>query len=195
MQRLVTGTRALATEAVKKRAFSAQELGQMALAGELAEEKLAEETRYTSLPKLADSLVNVTLVDLRGKRFSVVGREGDSLVRAASSAGVKLLDDDSLGGGNPHEVIRNSRYAERLFGEGPVSWFSHVIVPNEWAKKMPPALWAEEEMLQWVPKRDKTPNSRLATEIRLTKALDGMVVVVPDRPPLSQEEYSRPYTA
>lgn len=183
-----------AAAAAAQRAFTAQELGEMALGGELPQEKLAEKHRYTELPKLADALVRVTLVDTRGKRFNLVGREGDTLVGAASSAGVTLLDDDSIGGGNPHEVIRNSRYSEKLFGEGAVSWFSHVIVPNEWAQKMPTALWAEQEMLQWIPKRDRSPNSRLATEIKLTKALDGLVVVVPDRPPQSQEHYSRPYT-
>jgi hypothetical protein len=47
------------------------------------------------------------------------------------------------------QVRRNARWTEKLFGEGPVSWFSHVIVPKMWAERMPEALWAEKEMLQW----------------------------------------------
>jgi hypothetical protein len=68
------------------------------------DKKLEEETRYTGLPKLADSLVNITLVDLRGKRYPLVGREGETLVQASMGAGLTLLDDDSMAGGNPMEV-------------------------------------------------------------------------------------------
>ena len=78
---------------------------------------------------------------------------------------------------------RSDRWVEDQYGEGPTSWASHVVIPKEWIGKIPEPLWGEKEILDLIDKEDVTPNSRLATEIRLTKDLDGMTVYVPDPPP------------
>ena len=93
------------------------------------------------------------------------------------------LEDDSTGGGGIHQVKRSDRWMEDLYGEGSYSWASHVVISKEWYDKIPEPLYAEKESLALVPHEDLTPNSRLATEIKLTKELDGMVVYVPDPPP------------
>jgi hypothetical protein len=72
---------------------------------------------------------------------------------------------------------------EDLYGEGSISWASHVVIPKEWFEKMPEPLYGEKETLALAPPEDLTPTSRLATEIKLTKDLDGMTVYVPDGPP------------
>ena len=95
--------------------------------------------------------------------------------QAAENYGTPVLEDDSSGGGFPHQVKHNERWTEDLFGEGPVSWQSHVVVPKEWLPKIPPPLAAEQEMIEYIPAMDRTPTSRLATEIVLTKELDGLV--------------------
>ena len=93
------------------------------------------------------------------------------------------LEDDSGGGGVTHQYRRSQRWVEDAYGEGPSSWASHVVIPKEWYEKLPVPMYAETEMLNLIDEEDRTPNSRLATEITLTKDLDGMTVYVPDPPP------------
>ena len=82
-----------------------------------------------------------------------------------------------------HAYKRSERWIEDAYGEGPASWSSHVVIPKEWYEKLPEPMFAEKETLDLVDPEDITPTSRLATEIVLTKDLDGMTVYVPDPPP------------
>jgi hypothetical protein len=104
--------------------------------------------------------------------------------QAAARYGNKVpLEDDSSGGGVTHQNLKSERWIEDQYGEGPSSWSSHVVIPKDWVGKIPPPSYAEKEILDLIDKEDITPASRLATEIKLTKELDGMVVYVPDPPP------------
>ena len=93
------------------------------------------------------------------------------------------LEDDSSGGGVTHQYKRSERWIEDAYGEGPSSWASHVVVPKEWNDKIPEPMYAELETLDLIDSVDRAPTSRLATQIVLTKELDGMTVYVPDPPP------------
>jgi hypothetical protein len=128
--------------------------------------------------------VSVTFVDYLGHRHTVLGRVGQSLVDVCRTYDMDLLECDTVhGGGNQYEVIHNDVWTEDVFGEGPVSSLSHVIVANEWLAKVPAAVPQELLLLSELDSDQKTSNSRLGSEIYLTKELHGIVVNVPDPPP------------
>ena len=122
-------------------------------------------------------------MDYQGQQEIIAGRVGQTLMEACVANNCRMLVDDSDGGGAVYSVIRNPQFTEDLFGEGPVSPVAHVVVANEWMSKLPPPSDAETRVLQLVPQGDLSSNSRLATEIALTKDLDGLAVAVPEAPP------------
>ncbi|CAK4676521.1 hypothetical protein AeMF1_016395 [Aphanomyces euteiches] len=141
-----------------------------------------------------DQIVSITLLDWEGSRHIVQGRVGQSLYEASRLSGLDLIRDDSLGGGgSTYSAVRTPEFTENLFGEGAVSPLSHVVVSNEWVDKIPAANDREVRILEDVPEDDWTKNSRLATEIILTKELDGLVVAVPEAPPVETFTYKNDY--
>ncbi|MGO4564744.1 2Fe-2S iron-sulfur cluster-binding protein [Rhizobium sp. 2YAF20] len=55
----------------------------------------------------------------------------------------------------------------------------HVYVDDAWAERVGPPAPMEEDMLDFA--YDVRPSSRLSCQIKLTAALDGLVVHVPER--------------
>ena len=55
----------------------------------------------------------------------------------------------------------------------------HVYVDEDWVEKVGSPEAMEEDMLDFA--FDVRPNSRLSCQIKVTKALDGLVVHVPER--------------
>jgi 2Fe-2S ferredoxin len=55
----------------------------------------------------------------------------------------------------------------------------HVYVDSAWANKLPPKDETEEAMLECV--MNPEPNSRLSCQIKITEALDGLVVRTPEK--------------
>jgi len=53
----------------------------------------------------------------------------------------------------------------------------HVYVEQEWLAKLPPRQDMEEQMLDFA--QNLRPNSRLSCQIKVTPALDGLVVRTP----------------
>ncbi|RLN76468.1 hypothetical protein BBJ28_00007347 [Nothophytophthora sp. Chile5] len=138
--------------------------------------------------------VNVVLVDYEGHRHVVQGRAGQTLRQACEMNGVPYVKDDSLGGGGQFDAVRSDFYTESLFGEGATSPQSHVVVSNEWISKLPTANSKERHIIDtYVPAEDRSVNSRLGTEIVLQKELDGLVVAVPEAPPVDTYEYEHDY--
>jgi hypothetical protein len=84
--------------------------------------------------------------------------------------------------GAPPEVKRTETWIEPTFGEGCTSGFDHVILVGngvDTAERMTPI---EEQMLEEYWDWDEIfEGSRLASAVTLTKAMDGMIVYVPDR--------------
>ena len=139
----------------------------------------------SSAPKVSDTLVEVNFVDYKGDWHKCKGHVGSTLVDTCSLNGFDFLEDDSSGGGYVVEKVHDEDWTEDLFGEGPVSSHSHVIVGPGWYEKMPPPCWGEKAVLEDIlDPADLTPTSRLGTQVILTKELDGLVVFVPDSPPL-----------
>lgn len=134
----------------------------------------------------SDVSVSFTLIDVYGNRHIGVGRVGESLSSASKNAGLgEVLQCDASDGGLIKQRINSERWTEDLFGEGPQSAQSHVVVARDWAGKLPQPNWQEIALLKEVDEDDVEQNSRLACQIILTKDLDGIVVHVPDaKPPL-----------
>nr|CCA16715.1 conserved hypothetical protein [Albugo laibachii Nc14]CCA21820.1 conserved hypothetical protein [Albugo laibachii Nc14] len=147
-----------------------------------------------STSKVSDIVVGVTLIDYSGNRQYVQGRVGQTLCQACQMNDIDLLKDDSNGGGDVHSAVRSDYYTESLFGEGSVSPTSHVIVSNEWMPRLPRPNDQEQHILDvYVPEEDRSANSRLGTEIILTKDMDGLVVAVPEAPPFETYQYEHEY--
>ena len=54
----------------------------------------------------------------------------------------------------------------------------HVLVEEKWLEKIVPANNEEKEMLGLLP--DLKNNSRLGCQLKLTKSLDGIKIIIPD---------------
>merc|ERR1719329_1402221 len=78
--------------------------------------------------------------------------------------------------------VNSDTWTETLYGEGTNTGFDHVLISGngaDFAKKMD---WVEERLLNDYWDDDEIfPESRLASQITLTKEMDGMVVYIPDR--------------
>ena len=55
----------------------------------------------------------------------------------------------------------------------------HVYVREDFLDKLPPILDTEEAVLE-VTNAERLPNSRLSCQIKMTEALDGLTVTIPD---------------
>ena len=134
--------------------------------------------------EVAAASVKVTFVDYLGQRHTKHGHVGQTLVDVCRMYDMDLLECDTVhGGGHRYEIVHNDVWTEDVFGESAVSNLSHVVVSNEWLAKLPPASPAEVRCINELDDDVKTSNSRLGSEIVLTKDLDGIVVNVPDPPP------------
>lgn len=116
-------------------------------------------------PLLAVRSVNCTFIKPNGKRVTVPGRVGWSLLKTAQHHDVGLEGWEA-----------SSSWLED-YGEGPATTADHVVVANEWADKLEPIYPEEEKLLQTVD--HAVENSRLAAVIKLRKELDGITVYIP----------------
>lgn len=100
----------------------------------------------------------VTFIAFDGKAHSVEVPAGTTLMRAATDNGVAGIDGDC--GGNCACAT------------------CHVFVGSEWAERVGTRTPAEDEMLNFA--AELRDSSRLACQITLTDALDGLVVNLPE---------------
>lgn len=103
--------------------------------------------------------VTIHLVDADGTRQSIVGGEGESLMRAATAAGITGI--------------------AAICGGCLTCATCHVIVDAAWAARLPAASAEELAMLEMtaVPRQ---PTSRLSCQIALDASLDGLVAGLPE---------------
>jgi len=99
----------------------------------------------------------VTFIAFDGQRREVTVESGLSLMRAAVDNGVPGIDADC--------------------GGACACATCHVFVDTAWLGRLAPAGAQEEEMLNFTAER--LDNSRLACQIPVTEALDGLTVTLP----------------
>jgi 2Fe-2S ferredoxin len=104
-------------------------------------------------------LIELFLTDAGGVRQRVTGRVGDSLMGAATDAGIDAIKADC--------------------GGMMTCATCHVFVDPQWAALLPPPSSDEDAMLEMTaaPRR---PTSRLSCQIMLVDALDGLSAELPD---------------
>ena len=115
----------------------------------------------------------------------MAGRLGDTLLEACARHGKgNPLEYEGQGTNFPSRVHQNEQWVEDVFGEGTMSAHCHIIVPEAWYTKLPPADVDELAAMQLnIDKSDLTQKSRLASQVVLTKNLEGLLFYVPDQPP------------
>jgi hypothetical protein len=80
------------------------------------------------------------------------------------------------------EIVHSERWTEPVFGDGPTSGYDHVVLSGPGVDTATPVTRAEERMIEDYWDFDEIfPESRLASMIKLTKDMDGMIVFVPPR--------------
>jgi len=130
-------------------------------------------------PSVMDAIVNLNFVDPEGARRQVPGFIGKSVYETCEMHGIDL-GPASIGA--PVEEVRSSTWTEPLYGEGPTSGFDHILITGNGSDTAKPITWMEERCLQDYWDDDEIfPESRLATQVTITKEMDGMTVYVPDR--------------
>eukprot|EP00525_Craspedostauros_australis_P012369 CAMPEP_0198109438 /NCGR_PEP_ID=MMETSP1442-20131203/1471_1 /TAXON_ID= /ORGANISM="Craspedostauros australis, Strain CCMP3328" /LENGTH=169 /DNA_ID=CAMNT_0043765099 /DNA_START=162 /DNA_END=671 /DNA_ORIENTATION=+ len=130
-------------------------------------------------PSVFDKLISLTIVDPSGARRKIPGLVGTSLYEACETNEVELGPAGTCG---VSEVVRSDEWTEPVFGDGPTSGFDHVVLSGAGVDTAAPMTRSEERMIEHYWDFDEIfPESRLATEIKLTGAMDGMIVYVPPR--------------
>merc|ERR1712196_378357 len=131
--------------------------GIMALRAFSRTSQVALRRGMSSVPSAADASVKITFANrATGERWTEEGVVGQTLLRLA----------------------QNKCIGMRAAGTHGMNVHSHIIVQQDWEDKLP--ISEEAAMvLDDIPHTDLTPGSRLACQIVLTKAMDGMNVAVP----------------
>lgn len=100
----------------------------------------------------------VSFIAFDGKRHDVTAPVGESLMRAATDNNVPGIDGDC--------------------GGQCACATCHVYVAAPWGDKLTAITTREDDMLNFTAERKD--NSRLACQILLTEALDGLTVAMPE---------------
>ena len=102
---------------------------------------------------------HITFIDHAGAKRTVEGQVGSTVMETAMKHAVPGIEAE-CGGACSCATC-------------------HVYVAPEWEAAVGKATAMEEDMLDFA--RDVRPNSRLSCQIKVTEALDGLVVTTPER--------------
>jgi 2Fe-2S ferredoxin len=103
--------------------------------------------------------VTIHLIEADGSRRVVTGHEGQSLMRAATAAGVDGIAADC--------------------GGCMTCATCHVFIDPGWLDRLPAPSADEDAMLE-ATAMPRQPNSRLSCQISLDASLDGLVATLPE---------------
>jgi len=127
----------------------------------------------------SSNTVNLTFIDHTGVRVTVAGRRGMTLYDIASAHQIDLGPLSIAG-----DVMRynSSEWHEDVYGEGVGTAFDHVMLNNDWSDLVKPKDEIERMLLDayWDEEDISEENSRLASQIVVTKEMEGLSVYVPD---------------
>jgi len=133
----------------------------------------------SSIPSVFDSIVTLNFVDPSGARRQVPGYIGKTLYETCEMNNIDL-GPASVGGAV--EEVRSDTWTEPLYGEGPTTGYDHVLLVGNGAETAKAKTWVEDRLLEEYWDEDEIfPESRLATQVLVTKEMNGMTVYVPDR--------------
>lgn len=105
-------------------------------------------------------MARITYIEHSGKRHEVEVPKGLTVMEGARDNGIPGIEAD-CGGACACSTC-------------------HVYVAEEWVDKLPPVQPMEEDMLEFAYKPDPV-RSRLTCQLKVSDALDGLVVQMPER--------------
>jgi len=133
----------------------------------------------SAAPTVFDKLINLTVVDPSGARRKIPALVGTSLYDACEVNEVELGPMTEAG---VAEVVHSERWTEPVFGDGPTSGYDHVVLSGPGVHTATPKTRSEERMIEDYWDFDEIfPESRLASMVKLTADMDGMIIFVPPR--------------
>lgn len=120
----------------------------------------------------------------QGVRRKLFGIPGETLLSAAMRNDIDI-EGICNGGGGPIEMKRTDKWTETTFGEGLSCFLCHVKIPVAFQHLLPDRTPDEPQGLSstWDEEYSES-TSRVACQIVLDKRHEGMVVYVPDPPPV-----------
>ncbi|RFB80085.1 2Fe-2S iron-sulfur cluster-binding protein [Methylovirgula sp. 4M-Z18] len=104
-------------------------------------------------------MINITYIDAKGTSRTVSAEDRSTVMETALKNGVPGIDAEC--------------------GGACACATCHVYVDEAWLDKVGKPEQMEEDMLDFA--FDVRPNSRLSCQIRVTSALDGLVVTTPEK--------------
>lgn len=110
-------------------------------------------------------------------------RIGQSLLDVSRQHKIEL-EGPCNGGGLPTEIVRSENWTETTYGEGANCYLCHVQISSKYNSILPQLKEDEMTGLDETWEDDFKSTSRLACMINLEKKHDGMVVLIPDSPPI-----------
>lgn len=105
-------------------------------------------------------MVKITYVEFNGTQHEIDVKPGMTVMEGARDNGVPGIDAD-CGGACACSTC-------------------HVYVDKDWVEKLPPKDSMEEDMLDFAFEPDPV-TSRLTCQVKVTDALDGLIVNLPER--------------
>ncbi len=105
-------------------------------------------------------MVKITYVEFNGAQHEIDVKPGMTVMEGARDNGVPGIDAD-CGGACACSTC-------------------HVYVDKDWVEKLPPKDSMEEDMLDFAFEPDPV-TSRLTCQVKVTDALDGLIVNLPER--------------
>jgi hypothetical protein len=173
-----SSTRAIAT--VSRTTTSKNVIGGMNVAAARGlSTPAAAKAVVSEMPSVYDVTVKLNFLDDEGNRRSVPGLIGKTLWETAMAHDIDI-GPSSCGG--PVEVVHSDTWTENLYGEGACSGFDHVVLQGPGVETAKPMDRMEKKQLDEYWDADELyPESRLSSQIVLTKAMDGMNIYLPPR--------------
>jgi len=104
-------------------------------------------------------MIKITFIDKTGKSRTIEAEPGSTVMETAIKHGVPGIEAEC--------------------GGACACATCHVYVDEAWREKVGPPSPMEEDMLDFG--YDVRANSRLSSQIKVTEALDGLVVEIPER--------------
>ncbi|CBK19624.2 uncharacterized protein [Blastocystis hominis] len=130
---------------------------------------------------VAENTIDLTFITPKGESKTVKARIGDTVLDTAEAYGLPICGD-CHGAGLPRAVKRTENWTEETFGEGPSCAFCHVVPSLELSKVLEKPTAQELEFIEKIP-IGKTPRSRLACQVPVTKEMNGGVFFIPHHVP------------
>lgn len=130
-------------------------------------------------PSVMDNIVMLNFVDPSGARRQVSAYIGKSIYDTSEMNGIDLGPAST---GGRVEEVRSDTWTEPLYGEGPTTGYDHVLLVGNGVGTAKPMTHVEKKVLYEYWEDDEVfPESRLATQVVVTKEMGGMTVYIPDR--------------